>query len=80
MLAEMIIQLTLLLIAVLGASVYTLIDEERKKGFVRGYDRFRFTLLGALGISLVIWFSLGDLGSWIAVVIAWTFFIFSYVR
>ena len=60
---KMILQLMLLLIAVLGSSIYTLIEEESKTGFARGHDKFRFTLLGTLAVSLVLWMSLGDIGS-----------------
>ena len=76
----MILHLMLLLIAVLGSSIYTLIEEESKTGFARGHDKFRFTLLGTLAVSLVLWMSLGDMGSWIAVAIAWSYLILSYIR
>ncbi|MBD3207581.1 hypothetical protein GF319_14715 [Candidatus Bathyarchaeota archaeon] len=76
----MILQLLLLMIAVLGASVYTLIKEEKKTGFAKGHDKFRFTLFGVLGVSLGLWFFLGSYGPWLAVAIAWAYLVFSFFR
>lgn len=67
----LILQVMLLLLPLLGAAIYSMVEEERSKGYTRGYDRFRLTVAGAVALTILLWTYLGKTGTWIIILSNW---------